>query len=191
MRRGRDSPSPRVVTQHTHAQHVTSAARICRSRLSTHSKVKHTVAGQAPDIRAPPKPAPTVQGKRSPRPSHTRSIGPRNPHQTHAHDPPHPPQWFSTSPSSKVLALAAATVSLILSSWFALFFVGTASLYDTFWTAVAGAGLDWTFSDTVSVQQWEARTCKGEACHDMPGSLTLAGMRCCAASDRGREVQLP
>ncbi|MEW5303229.1 MAG: hypothetical protein WDW36_005938 [Sanguina aurantia] len=57
-------------------------------------------------------------------------------------------QWFSTSPSSKVLALAAATVSLILSSWFALFFVGTASLYDTFWTAVAGAGLDWTFSDT-------------------------------------------
>lgn len=53
---------------------------------------------------------------------------------------------FSTHAHSKTLCLAALTLVLVVFGTFGLLAASGETLYDEFWTAVAGAGIDWQFA---------------------------------------------
>jgi len=55
-------------------------------------------------------------------------------------------RWFSVNSYSKVLALLYFTVFLVVVGSLAMYSVTNASLYEAFWSAIAGVGIDWTFS---------------------------------------------
>ena len=48
---------------------------------------------------------------------------------------------------SKTLALLYLTLGLIYCGGLGIYAVSGASLYDAFWQAVAGVGIDWTFTE--------------------------------------------
>eukprot|EP00798_Chlamydomonas_sp_ICE-L_P010276 gene10275-8198_t len=57
-------------------------------------------------------------------------------------------QWLSTDPASKqITILFGVTLSLIIGGCLALFAAGENSFYASFWSAIAGAGLDWQSSE--------------------------------------------
>lgn len=55
--------------------------------------------------------------------------------------------WFSTHPYSKILALLWMTCVLIFLGSIGMYLVGRASMYDAFWAAVEGVGINWSFYD--------------------------------------------
>lgn len=71
--------------------------------------------------------------------------------------------WVTNSPYSKPLLLLYLTLCLIFGAWIALYVVGDATAYDSFWAAVAGAGLDWTFSDSALPDTGPYEACNASA----------------------------
>ncbi|GMH39161.1 hypothetical protein BSKO_07059 [Bryopsis sp. KO-2023] len=55
--------------------------------------------------------------------------------------------WFSTNPNSKAVALMTVTLLLVGVGGVAIFSVSDTSLYNALWEALAGVGIDWTFSE--------------------------------------------
>lgn len=55
--------------------------------------------------------------------------------------------WFSTNPHSKAVALMTVTIVLVAFGGVAIYVVSDTPLYNAVWEALAGVGIDWTFSD--------------------------------------------
>ena len=65
-------------------------------------------------------------------------------------------QQLSSNPAFKIIILGLVTGALIVVGALALYIAGEESLYSAFWMAVAGSGLDWTFTDSAHEGTWGA-----------------------------------
>lgn len=54
--------------------------------------------------------------------------------------------WFSTNKNSKAIALMTVTLLLVCIGGLAIYAVSETPLYNAIWEALAGVGIDWTFS---------------------------------------------
>ncbi|GAX81504.1 hypothetical protein CEUSTIGMA_g8932.t1 [Chlamydomonas eustigma] len=65
-------------------------------------------------------------------------------------------QKLASTPEFKLVFFGFLTVILILFGAVGLFITGEDSIYSSFWLAMAGSGLDWTFNDRAIEESWRA-----------------------------------
>lgn len=83
----------------------------------------------------------------------------------------------------QLVFLAIITGALIINGALALFVSGEDSIYSAFWLAVAGSGLDWTFSDKALEGGWNALMVRGVSLMVSVGGMLVTALLLGLVSD--------